>query len=221
MPQSDGFNLVVGEQVSPSFAFEGDRPRYCVLHKKDLMVNVSQRRCEHESCRRQPLWGWIGEQKARVCGAHKVPGMENIHVKRCEAPRCRKQPNFGNPADRVRRFCKDHKTVECVNVSTKTCKYPGCGAGARCGYDDQSPVYCRAHRMEGMRVVQRRVCLESGCDKLPSYGFEADRKRLYCAQHRLPGMCSLQRKCQTEGCATEPQFNFPGVRPPKFCQVRS
>ena len=207
-------------QVSPSFAFEGERPRFCVLHKKSLMTNVSQRRCEQDACRRQPLWGWAGEQKARVCGAHKVLGMENIHVKRCEALGCRKQPNFGNPADRVRRFCKDHKTEACVNVSTKPCEFPGCGAGARCGYDDQAAVFCRAHRSEGMRVVQRRVCLEPGCDKLPSYGFETDRKRLYCAQHRLSGMSSLQRKCQANGCTTEPQFNYAGIRPPKFCQVR-
>lgn len=183
------------------------------------MVNVSQRRCEHDNCRRQPLWGWAGEQRARLCGSHKAPGMENVHVKRCEALGCRKQPNFGNPADRVRRFCKEHKTQSCVNVSTKPCEYPGCGAGARCGYDDQPAVFCRAHRTDGMRVVQRKVCREPGCDKLPSYGREDDRKRLYCAQHRLPGMSSLQRKCQADGCQTEPQFNYAGMRPPKFCQV--
>lgn len=205
--------------MTPSFGFEGEKARFCQAHKQEVMVNVSQRRCEHENCRRQPLWGWATEQRARVCGAHKAPGMDNIHVKRCEAVGCRKQPNFGNPADRVRRFCKDHKTPACVNVSTKPCEYPGCGAAARCGYDDQMAVFCRTHRAEGMRVVQRRVCLEPGCDKMPSYGLETDRKRLYCAQHRLAGMTSLQRKCQADGCQTEPQFNYAGIRSPKFCLV--
>lgn len=65
-----------------------------------------------------------------------------------------------------------------------------------------------------------KICLESKCEKIASFNFPHNRRRLYCHAHKKIGMINVaRRKCVSFGCNTIPNFNYPGERTKIFCHA--
>lgn len=48
-----------------SYGTVGVRARYCAKHRKENMVNLTVKQCEHEMCVAQPSFNYKGQRKAR------------------------------------------------------------------------------------------------------------------------------------------------------------
>ena len=53
----------------------------CAEHKKEGMDDVKHKRCEHEHCMKNPVFGNSGESP-KYCVEHKKEGMDNVKGKR-------------------------------------------------------------------------------------------------------------------------------------------
>jgi len=54
-------------------------------HKKAGMLNVIDKTCEHEGCRKRPTYGDAGSKRARFCATHKCVEMMNVAQRKREA----------------------------------------------------------------------------------------------------------------------------------------
>ena len=60
----------------------GKKGRYCKVHKKEGMVNVTNKRCEEAGCTSQPVFNVEGGKRGRYCKVHKKEGMVDVTNKR-------------------------------------------------------------------------------------------------------------------------------------------
>lgn len=69
---------------------------------------------------------------------------------------------------------------------------------------------CKDEAKEGVfHLIHSQKCSHTGCNKYPSYGFEADGKKRCCADHVAEGMTNLLKKC--EECRKTASYGFPGL----------
>jgi hypothetical protein len=61
---------------------------YCALHKQEGMVDVKNKTCIHEGCKKQPVFNVEGEAKALYCALHKQEGMVDVKNKTCKNEWC-------------------------------------------------------------------------------------------------------------------------------------
>lgn len=70
--------------------------------------------------------------------------------------------------------------------------------------------------------VFHRVCLQEGCNILPNFNFEGEKKGIYCKMHCKDGMINVRHsKCLQEGCKIQACFNFPGENYGIYCKMHS
>ena len=51
---------------------------------------------------------------------------------------------------------------------------------------------------------KRPTCSHDGCNTLPNFNKEGEKKGLYCSKHKLPGMINVKAKtCSHDGCNTQ------------------
>lgn len=74
--------------------FQGQKAKFCSVHKWPSMIDVRSRRCAAVDCKRQPSYGFEGS-RACFCAAHKTEGMVDVVSRRCERPHCRRRPLYG------------------------------------------------------------------------------------------------------------------------------
>jgi hypothetical protein len=72
----------------PCFNYEGELGLYCLEHKKENMVNVKNKLCIHQDCKRQRKYNYVNEKNPLYCGEHKKDGMIDIMSKRCKTLMC-------------------------------------------------------------------------------------------------------------------------------------
>ena len=190
------------------------KPKYCAEHKKEGMVNVKGKRCEHEDCLKFPHFGNSGE-RPKYCVEHKKEGMVNVTGKRCEDEDCLKFPYFGNSGERPK-YCVEHKKEGMVNVKSKTCEDEDCTKQPNFGNSGESPKYCVEHKKEGMVNVKSKRCEDEDCTKYPVYG-NIWMIPKYCVEHKKEGMVNVKgKRCEHEDCTKQPAFGNSGERP-QFC----
>ena len=73
---------------------QGEKAKFCSLHKSTTMIDVRSRRCAASECKRQPSYGFEGK-RACFCAAHKSQGMVDVVSRRCEERNCRRRPLYG------------------------------------------------------------------------------------------------------------------------------
>jgi len=61
---------------------------YCDTHKLDGMVDVKNKKCIHEGCKKQPNYNVEGETKGLYCFPHKKDGMVDVKNKKCKTYLC-------------------------------------------------------------------------------------------------------------------------------------
>jgi EsV-1-7 cysteine-rich motif len=124
------------------------QPRFCKTHKEAHMVDVKNKKCEYNDCRKRASFGYKNDQVPLFCREHIGSGMVNVVSKRCEAIGCETTPIFGFEKDNHVRFCAQHKVPGTVDLKHKKCEM----CRERAYYGDKNgggPRYCRKHRPEG------------------------------------------------------------------------
>ena len=60
----------------PSFNFSGEKKAiYCADHKKENMIVVNSKKCQHAKCKDVAFFGF---SKKQFCNIHKQPNMVNL-----------------------------------------------------------------------------------------------------------------------------------------------
>ena len=78
----------------PCFNFKGEKKGiYCIMHKKDNMVNVKDKKCKHLMCDIIPVFGYSGG-KTEYCTKHKKIGMIDITKICCKQIGCETKAGF-------------------------------------------------------------------------------------------------------------------------------
>ena len=71
-----------------NYNLKNKQPMWCRIHKSTLMINVTNKLCEHPSCEKVPSFNYINEKKSILCSEHKLPDMINVAGKICKTPNC-------------------------------------------------------------------------------------------------------------------------------------
>ena len=59
--------------------------------------------------------------------------------------------------------------------------------------------------------VSHKRCVEEGCNKIPNYNFQGQKKPEFCTNHKKINMVNVKdKRCVEEGCNKIPAFNFAG-----------
>ena len=128
-----------GCKTRPSFNLEGEKAKYCGLHKLEGMVDVISKRCIHEGCRHGPSFNIEGQQ-AKYCSLHKLEGMVDVKGVRCIHEGCKTHPCFNLEGQKAK-YCNEHKLPEMVDVTHPRCKSSWCSTRAQQKYDGYC-LYC-------------------------------------------------------------------------------
>ena len=122
------------------FGYRGETVgRWCKLHKKEGMLNLSVKRCEVEGCEKFPSWGFEGQQVKR-CRSHAEEGMTD-RKKRCTS--CPKIATFGMIGGEGPQWCKTHAPAGSRNGGTPRCSVESCNKFA--GRKSEGRL-CREHQ---------------------------------------------------------------------------
>jgi len=85
-------------------------------------------------------------------------------------------------------------------------------------FPKKSPKYCKKCSQEGMIDVFNKRCEHPNCDKLASFNFKGEKKRIFCGKHKLKNMIKIHKKvCNFEDCLVGPSYNFPDEKKPIRC----
>ena len=74
-----------GCNTIPIYNFEGETKKlFCVLHKKEGMVDVKNKKCIEKNCKSQCNFNFIGQLKGLYCSIHKKDGMIDVKHITCK-----------------------------------------------------------------------------------------------------------------------------------------
>ncbi|GAQ90334.1 hypothetical protein KFL_006280090 [Klebsormidium nitens] len=192
-------------RAQPSHGFEGDkRPMRCRKHAEDGMENVRMPGCQHQGCKRQPLYREPGlDKKPTRCRNHALPSMKDLGGAMCWGGdgSCTKRPSYGFRKNTRPMRCGSHKELGMEDLISTRCNFQGCRTIA--SYGVRAPnshvirrMRCKAHcTLEMTCGTKGPACTApGGCQTRPSYGlpdkFDGEHhpfpKR--CKKHSLQGM---------------------------------
>ena len=102
---------------------EGEKPKYCGIHKYNEMVDVVHPRCIENGCNSlSPAFNMEGLMKGLYCKTHKLEGMVDVISKRCIKNGCGSIcPTFNVEGLKIGIYCKEHKKEGMIDVKHKTC----------------------------------------------------------------------------------------------------
>jgi hypothetical protein len=197
------------------------KPKYCLIHRKDNMLNVITKKCKMECCNISPKYNFEGYNSPLYCTSHKKTNMVNIISKKCEYDGCKISPTFNFENEIFALYCALHKKENMVNVTKKKCEYDGCKLASAFNYENEKKgKYCSLHKNENMVNVISKKCEYDGCKIQPTFNYENEKTALYCALHKKTNMIDINnKKCEYIGCNTIPIFNFKGKTQSKFCNL--
>ena len=184
------------------YNYEGEKSKYCGIHKLENMINVISKRCIEDNCNKYPIYNYQDEKVAKYCGIHKLVDMVNVKHKRGIEDNCDKQPTFNYQGEKVPKYCGIHKLENMVNVVSKRCIEDNCDKQPTFNYQDEKvPKYCGIHKLENMADVKNKRCIEDKCDKKPIYNYQDEKLAKYCLVHKLVDMVNVvSKRCQSKFC---------------------
>lgn len=114
-------------KTRPNYNFEGKKHSlYCVKHKKDEMILVSNKSCKQEGCNTRPMFNFENEVQGIYCNEHKEGGMINVKSRTCKEEKCSKQPIFNYEGQTIGIYCSEHALYGMIDVKHKKCKSEWC-----------------------------------------------------------------------------------------------
>jgi hypothetical protein len=82
------------------------------------------------------------------------------------------------------------------------------------------PLYCSAHKLEGMVNVKHKTCIYPDCKVIANYNIQEQTKALYCSAHKLKGMVDVKHKtCIYPDCKVRPNYNVQGKSKALYCSA--
>ena len=204
----------------PCYNYESENtPIFCVLHKEPEMVDVFNRRCQHDGCHTQPCYNYESENRPIFCLLHKEPEMIDVRNRRCQHDGCYTRPCYNYESENIPIFCLLHKEPEMVDVVNRRCQHDGCHTQPCYNYESENrPIFCLLHKEPEMIDVRNRRCQHDGCYTRPCYNYESENIPIFCVLHKEPEMVDVvSRKCQHDGCHTRPCYNYESETRPIFC----
>ena len=179
------------------------------------MVDVINKRCEHEGCKSQPAFNVKGAKRGRFCKDHKEIGMVNVRNKRCEHEGCKSQPAFNVEGATKGRLCKDHKEIGMVDVKHKRCEHEGCKSRPSFNVEGSTKGrFCKDHKEIGMVNVRNKRCEHEGCTVRPMYGLPG-LPVSHCSTHKE----SNQIKHSKSTCVECHEQALYGLNSPQYCEM--
>jgi hypothetical protein len=73
-------------EIYPSFNYKGFSAKYCLKHKKDEMINVTDNICK--DCDKLASYNFVGTTERLYCTSHKKIGMINLYSFKCKSNFC-------------------------------------------------------------------------------------------------------------------------------------
>ncbi|CAN0314141.1 unnamed protein product [Ectocarpus sp. 8 AP-2014] len=77
--------------IQPTFAFPGEKPRFCSKHKAEGHVNVRHKLCRHPQCKLVPTYGMRGTRVPVACLEHSEGEMVDLKRERMRMAQERKK----------------------------------------------------------------------------------------------------------------------------------
>ena len=185
------------------------------------MIDIKNKRCIYEDCKKQPQYNTEGETRGLYCAEHRKDNMVNIKSKRCNYEGCKKHPYYNIKGEKRALYCSDHREDNMINVKSKTCIYEGCKKQPSYNIEGETKaLYCMEHKKETMVDIRNNRCIYEGCKKQPTCNIEGDTKALFCAEHKKDTMVDIRNKrCIYEGCKKHPNYNTEGETIALYCLV--
>ena len=92
------------------------------------------------------------------------------------------------------------------NIKDKRCIHENCKILPSYNYNNEKkPLYCNAHKKEGMIDIKNKRCNFLECIKRPCFNYDNETKGKYCFEHKLEGMIDIEnikKICKTYLCIT-------------------
>jgi len=184
------------------YNFQGEKPKYCVIHKLVDMIDVKNKRCVQDNCDKHPIYNYQDEKIAKYCFNHKLENMVNVKNKRCVQEICNTIPSYNYQDEKVAKYCFNHKLENMVNVRSKRCIQENCNTQPSYNYQDEKVAkYCFNHKLKNMIDVVSKRCIHSNCNTRPTYNYQDEKVAKYCVIHKLVDMIDVvNKRCQSDFC---------------------
>lgn len=218
----------IGCTRRPVYNFKDLKPRFCREHKEDAMVNITEKKCDHEGCEKRITYKEVGKQGKKkckkTCTEHKTDGMIKVSEssKVCTAEGCVRAPCFNFRGEKAL-FCTFHKEKDMVNLYKNECRHAGCDNTASFNVPGKKMGrYCSAHKQADMINLKVTPCAQPGCAKKPYYNFRTEKVGKFCTTHAEPGMVNLlviqsKRVCDRNGCEKCACYAFAKTDKSRYC----
>jgi hypothetical protein len=105
------------------------------------MIDIKNKKCIHEGCKKQPIYNKIGEKSPLYCSEHKTNDMVNLVNKMCIYKECNKIAVCNKEGEKIPLYCNQHKIDGMINIINKTCKTDFCDILVSQKYDGYC-LYC-------------------------------------------------------------------------------
>jgi hypothetical protein len=207
-------------KLRPAFNYENEtKPKYCLVHKKDNMLNIISKPCIFENCKILPVFNFENETGALYCSLHKLPNMINIKNKNCNFENCKTQSNYNFDDKKNGIYCSLHKLPNMIIVTNKKCKHEKCNKSPICNYEGEKiMLYCAEHKLENMENIKSKKCEYIDCKTLPTYNYVGETTPIYCCEHKFTNMIDIKHKtCNFENCKLRPNFNYSDEKKGLYC----
>ena len=159
-PKSKNCCIVTDCFIRPCYNYEDKEiPEYCASHKKDNMIDVTHKTCEHEDCYKQPNFNYPGEKFGRFCLQHSDDGMIDVRNFICQIKNCTKRARFGFPGQNPIN-CATHKQKGTLAFPSKRCIIKSCLELALFGIKTRE--HCETHKEDHEFNLLEKKCISCG-----------------------------------------------------------
>ena len=210
----DGCLNTNGKKKIASYNFEGLKPKFCVLHKHDDMIDITHKKCL--KCKtKKPYFNKEGEKIGLYCFTCKEPTMLDVISKKCIICKT-KRPFFNKKGEKIGLYCKKCKQEDMIDVKSKKCLKCKTKQAVFNKEGEKDGIYCKKCKEEDMIDVKNKKCLKCKTKK-PSFNKEGEKIGLYCGDCKQKDMIDvISKKCIV--CKVkQPSFNKKGEKIGLYC----
>jgi hypothetical protein len=152
---------------------------HCSAHRSVEHVDKISRKCIHEGCMTQPVFGESRNERPIYCKRHKTPTSFNVVQPLCAQESCQKRGIYADVDEGGPVYCSDHAPEMNVPVGYKRCLHRGCRTVPSYGH----PLigireYCTAHKTDDDVVIRHARCPVEDCENT------VVTRKPYCFEHR-------------------------------------
>jgi hypothetical protein len=158
---------------------------YCSSHKLNGMIDIKNKICNYEECKKISNFNFENERKPIYCFTHKLDGMIDVTHKKCIFEGCKIRPNFNISGEKKGIYCYKHKLDGMIDIKHKMCIHGECIKRPNFNYkNEKEPLYCKTHKLDGMIDIRHPNCKTPLCGTIVTEKYEG--YCLYCFINTFP-----------------------------------